>query len=154
VFNTVCSLQLYINSLTLFFTSTGVLNNPVGLSKAPCFPDFSQAITYFLAFQNLRGGPLMLNIKRSLTRSTASLFRKLVWWRFIWLNPLSQAADKIGKSIRNLQIYQDVPPLSALSYTNYSSAQSQQPEIDFCFFRPAESAWPVEGTDALFISRF
>ena len=81
--------KTYMNNFTLFFISASTFASPVGLSKAPCLPHFSQAITYFLAFQIFSGGPLMLSIIKSLTRSTASLFFKLVWWRFIWLNPLS-----------------------------------------------------------------
>lgn len=75
------------NSLATFFISSLLLDLPVGLSQAPCRPDFSHDNTYFLAFQSLRQGPFMLIISKLLMVMIARRFRTAVWWRFIWLNP-------------------------------------------------------------------
>ena len=42
------------NNLATFFISSLLLDLPVGLSQAPCRPDFSHDNTYLLAFQLLR----------------------------------------------------------------------------------------------------
>ena len=88
------------NSLATFFISSLLLDLPVGLSQAPCRPDFSHDNTYLLAFQSLRQGPFMLIISKLLMVMIARRFRTAVWWRFIWLNPRSQAADDTGRILR------------------------------------------------------
>ena len=88
------------NSLATFFISSLLLDLPMGLSQAPCHPDFSHDNTYFLAFQSLRQGPFMLIISKLLMVMIARRSRTAVWWRFIWLNPRSQAADDTGRISR------------------------------------------------------
>jgi len=57
------------NSLAAFFPSLvsfGLLDLPVGLSKAPCRPVFNHDKTYLSTFQSRRNGPLILIISKSL----------------------------------------------------------------------------------------
>jgi hypothetical protein len=71
---------------------------PVGLSKASWCPDFSQKTTYFMALQCVSDGPLMLIIiRRFLMGQTVSRLGTIVFYRFIWLKPRSEAANNMGR---------------------------------------------------------
>ncbi len=55
---------------------------------------------FFFAFQSPREGSLMLIISKLLIVLIAKRFWTVVCWGFSWLNPLSQAADDTGRTLR------------------------------------------------------
>jgi len=141
------------NSLAAFFPSLGsfgLLDLPVGLSKAPCRAVFNHDKTYLSTFHSRRHGLLILIISKSLKVVTARRFLTDVWGdSFDWIlarrQPMTRA--KPGEFAHNYEAWSSLL-CTALHWEVSTISADCVPVKTTCLHRHATSASVASGSSS------